>query len=239
MRPIPGKPALPRGTLVKRISVVLLLALSLSGCATTYVPISWNFGKKVQQLSRTDLTLAILYNRYDPERQTLRVAGESFDEVMMPSEVKHHLGAYRRDTKLIYRNLYQEFSDRDLRDLMVHEFSHHIWFTAMSSKQREEWSQHLENNPTQLQIMVRQVYPNPADYESEDFAFTVEYARPVDIQELASLKLITEQERDRILAKLSPAPRQMAQQGVAEAAVGSQPTKAALEISDKGNHQGP
>ena len=227
---------LPRGTLDKKIAVLLLLALSLSGCAATYVPISWNLGSKVRKLSRSDLTLAILFNRYDPQRTTLRVAGESFDEVMMPSEVKHHLGAYRRDKKLIYRNLYQEYNDRDLRDLIVHEFSHHIWFTAMSPAQREEWEEHLERNPSPLQVMVRQVYQNPADYDTEDFAFTVEYARRVDIEELAHLNIITVEERDAILEQLQPAPQQQVTQGSAAA---SPPPEATFEISSKGNHQGP
>ena len=181
--------------------VILLLGLLASGCSTTYIPISWGMGDKVQALSRSDLTLAILFDRYDPDRKTLRVAGASFDEVMMPDEVKHHLGAYRADTKLIYRNLYQQYSDQQLRDLMVHEFAHHIWFSIMTPKQREEWGEHLNGNPTALQSFVRRVYPNSADYSTEDFAFTVEYARPVDIQALATLKLIDAKERDALLSE--------------------------------------
>ena len=194
----------PYGPVRGKIVVFILLALSLCGCATTYVPISWYSGDKVRGLSRSDLTLAILFNRYDPERKTLAVSGESFDEVMMPSEVKHHLGAYRKDTKLIYRNLYLEYNDRDLRDLMVHEFSHHIWYTAMSEAQREEWGLHLGRNPSPLQGMVRNIYRNPADFDSEDFAFTVEYARPADIRKLAQMKLISDGECDAILAELKP-----------------------------------
>ncbi|HEY5522818.1 MAG TPA: hypothetical protein VIK21_06470, partial [Desulfuromonadaceae bacterium] len=180
-------------------------ALLLSGCATTYVPVSWGFGEKVQTLSRSDLTLSILFERYDPQRKTLRVAGASFDEVMMPGEVKYHLGAYRPDTKLIYRNLYHDYNDQDLRDLIVHELSHHIWFSFMTPKQREQWGEHLAYNPTPLRAMVRRVYPLHADYDTEDFAFTVEYARPVDIQELARLNIITAQEGDAILSKQKPA----------------------------------
>jgi hypothetical protein len=181
--------------------VILLLGLLTSGCSTTYIPISWGMGDKVQALSRSDLTLAILFDRYDPDRQTLRVAGASFDEVMMPDEVKHHLGAYRADTKLIYRNLYQQYSDQQLRDLMVHEFAHHIWFSIMNPKQREEWGEHLNGNPTALQSFVRRAYPSSTDYRTEDFAFTVEYARPVDIQALETLKLIDAKERDALLSE--------------------------------------
>ena len=190
-------------TVVKKIAAALLLSLSLSGCATTFVPISWNYGEKVQQLSRSDLTLAVLFNRYDPARETLRVSGESFDEVMMPSEVKYHLGAYRRDKRMIYRNMYQEFTDRGLRDLMVHEFAHHIWFSFMSPKQRDKWAGHLDNNPAPIQAMVRRVYPHPEDYATEDFAFTVEYARPVDIRELARLGILSTLECDTLLSGLA------------------------------------
>lgn len=187
------------GVVIKKVATFLLLALSLGGCATTYVPISWNFGEQVQTLSRTDPILAVLFNRYDPARETLRVSGASFDEVMMPSEVKYHLGAYRRDTKLIYRSLYQEYSDQDLRDLMVHEFAHHIWFGFMSPQLREKWVVYLANNPAPIQGMVRNSYSSQ-EYDTEDFAFAVEYARPVDILELARLNIISSQECERILS---------------------------------------
>jgi hypothetical protein len=190
--------------IILRIVVLSLLALTLGGCATTYVPISWSMGDRVKQLSRSDHTLAILFDRYDPARKTLRAGGVSFDEVMMPSEVKYHLGAYRKDTKLIYRNLYQEFNDFELRDLMLHEFAHHIWFNSMTPKQQTRWGAHLEQNPSPLQNMVRQNYPLPSDHASEDFAFTVEYARPVDIEELARMNLITPAERDTMLAEVRP-----------------------------------
>jgi len=184
---------------IKKVATILVLALSLGGCATTYVPISWNFGEQVQTLSRTDPVLAILFNRYDPARETLRVTGASFDEVMMPSEVKYHLGAYRRDTKLIYRSLYQEYSDHELRDLMAHEFAHHIWFGFMSTQLREKWVEYLAEHPAPVQRMVRGTYV-PPEYDSEDFAFVVEYARPVDILELAQLNIISSQECEQLLS---------------------------------------
>lgn len=181
-----------------------VFAFVLCGCATTYVPVSWGFGEKVQKLSRSDLTLATLFDRYDPERTTVRIGGSSFDEVMMPSEVKSHLGAYRPDTKLIYRNLYQEYNDKELRDLVLHEFAHHIWFTSMSREQRNLWRTHLRLNPSPYQAMVRMIYQNPADHDSEDFAFTVQNARPVDIQALATFNIITAQESDAILKTFQP-----------------------------------
>jgi hypothetical protein len=198
---------------IKRIVVLLLPVVTLGGCATTYVPVSWSMGDKVQQLSRSDQTLAILFNRYDPARVTLRVAGASFDEVMMPSEVKFHLGAYRKDTKLIYRNLYQEFNDGALRDLMLHEFAHHIWFSAMTPKQQGRWGEHLEQNPSPLQSRVRQTYYQPSEYAPEDFAFTVEYARPIDLEELARMDLITPEERDIMLSEVKPPDPTARQQG--------------------------
>jgi hypothetical protein len=187
------------GAVIKKAATFLLIALSLGGCATTYVPISWNFGEQVQSLSRTDPVLAILFNRYDPGRETLRVSGASFDEVMMPSEVKYHLGAYRRDTKLIYRSLYQAYSDHDLRDLMAHEFAHHIWFGFMSPQLREKWVNYLADNPAPVQRTVRGTYA-PPEYDSEDFAFVVEYARPVDILELARLEIISSEECEKLLS---------------------------------------
>lgn len=185
-------------SMVKILSL-LLLALLSSGCATTYVPVSWGFGDKVKQLSRSDLFLTTLFNRYDPDRSTLRVTGDSFDEPMMPSEVKHHLGAYRPDTKLIYRNLYQEYSDQQLRSLMLHELAHHVWYTGMSPKQRQEWEGHLFEHPSPLQAMVRSVYARGSSYGTEDFAYTVEHARKVDIEALARIKVITDRERDALL----------------------------------------
>jgi hypothetical protein len=182
-----------------KMLVIGLLVLLTGGCATTYVPISWGFGERVQLLSRSDLTLLTLFNRYDPQRTTLRVSGTSFDEVMMPSQVQFHLGAYRLDSKLIYRNLYHEYSDQELRDLMVHEFAHHIWFNFMSPEQRNQWCMHLDTNPTPLRKMVRYVYTPRDNYPSEDFAFTVEFARQVDIEALGSLKIISAQERTAIL----------------------------------------
>jgi len=219
-----------------KILPILLLALLTGGCATTYVPISWGFGDKVQQLSRSDLILTTLFDRYDPQRNTLRVAGASFDQVMMPSEVKHHLGAYRPDTKLIYRNLYHDYSDDQLRTLILHELAHHVWFSAMSREQRGQWREHLISHPSPLQSMVRRVYGRGTDYDSEDFAFTVEFARPVDIRELARMNIITPHERDAILGE-----RRLAQQSAAPHdhahlhATGSDPSGRAPQPTQKGS----
>lgn len=185
---------------------IIVCAFFTGGCTATYVPISWGMGERVQALSRSDRTLSILFNRYDPRRQTLRVAGESFDEVMMPSEVPHHLGAYRPDTKLIYRNMYNEYTDQQLRDLMVHELAHHIWFGTMTLTQREEWIEHLDENPSQVRALVRRLYHKPADHNTEDFAFTFELARQVDMEKLTRMKLITEEERDVIIADRTRVP---------------------------------
>ena len=121
----------------------------------------------------------------------------------MPVDVKHHLGVYRKDTKLIYRNLYNEYTTSGLRNLLAHEFAHHIWFSSMTPGQREQWQEHLERNPSPVQVMVRRVYGRSADFAAEDFAFTVESARPVDINELAVIGLITVRERDTLLAAQS------------------------------------
>lgn len=189
-----------------RLGAIILVVLLMSGCATTYVPVSWGLGERVSQLSRSDLMLTTLYNRYDPERSTIRIAGNSFDEVMMPSEVKFHLGAYRPDTKLIYRNLYHDYPQDELRDVVLHELAHHIWFNFMSQQQRTLWRIHLTENRSPLQQLIRRSYPPSTDYNSEDFAFTVEYARPVDIQELAKLNLISPAEEEAILRELNRLP---------------------------------
>ncbi|HIJ95501.1 MAG TPA: hypothetical protein HPP94_07160 [Desulfuromonadales bacterium] len=183
---------------------ILSLSLLLSGCAAVYVPVSWDYSNEVQKLSRSDVLLVILYDRYDPDRQTLRGTGTSFQEVLMPVEVKHHLGAYRKDTKLIYRNLYNEYTIAGLRELIAHEFAHHIWFSSMTPGQREQWEDHLARNPSPVQVMVRRAYGRPTDYAAEDFAYSVQSARPVDIKELAVIGLITIKERDTLLAMEIP-----------------------------------
>jgi hypothetical protein len=189
-----------------RVYLASLLVLLTAGCATTYVPVSWGLGDKVQRLSRSDLTLATLFDRYDPERKTLRIAAVSFDQVMMPGEVRYHLGAYRQDARLIYRNLYHDYSDRELRDVVLHELTHHVWFNFMSPEQRTRWRVHLLAHPTPLQEQVRRNYDRPASYDSEDFAFTVEYARPVDIEELVRIGIVTAQEGKALLQERARRP---------------------------------
>lgn len=186
-------------TAMTKLLTLFLLLLLAAGCATTYVPVSWGDGDRVQKMSHSDVTLGTLFGRFDPERTTLRMDGESFDEVMMPSEVKYHLGAYRPDTKLIYRNLYRKYSDLEMRDLLVHEFAHHIWFTHMSKRQQELWRIYLVMNPTPLQTMVRTTYPQATDWDTEDFAFTIQYARPADIEELVKLDVISAEDGEKIL----------------------------------------
>jgi hypothetical protein len=182
----------------------LLIALLCSGgCNTAYVPVSWGQGEQVRRISTSDPTLTALFNHYDPDHKTIRFTGSSFEEVMMPSEVKYHLGAYRPDTKLIYRNLYREYTEQELRDLMVHEFAHHIWFTFMTTQERNAWRKHLILNPSPVQEMVRGTYGDPATWEAEDFAFTVQYPRIADIEMLGTLKVITPEEKEVMLKQLA------------------------------------
>ncbi|WP_136515363.1 hypothetical protein [Geomonas edaphica] len=188
---------------VKKLSM-LLLALMLAGCSTTYVPVSFGQGDLAKKLSHEDPFLRLLFDRYDPQRSTLSVSGPSFDEVMMPSEVKDHLGAYRRDSKVIYRNLYQEYTRDQLCSLMLHEFSHHIWYYGMKQEQRDAWRAHMAAHPTALQALVRSTYRPGSDFDTEDFAFTVEHARPVDLDELATLQIITPDDRDALMALRFP-----------------------------------
>lgn len=189
-------------TAALKLLVIFLLFLSIQGCATTYIPVSWGLGNRVQDICRSDRTLATLLDRYDPERQTLRLGGRSFDDVMMPAEVQNHLGAYRQDTRQIYRNLYRDYNEHELRDLLVHELAHHIWFNFMTAEQRQQWGTHLDEHTTPVGLMVRRAYRRPREWDGEDFAFTLQYARRCDVQELAKLKLISDEERDRILQQL-------------------------------------
>lgn len=231
---------MPTGTVFKFVMAALFVMVS-SGCATTYVPISWDHREQVLQLSRTDRALSILFQRYDPQRQTLRLSGESFDEVMWPSEVQYRLGAYRKETKLIYSNLYKSYTDAELRSLLLHEFAHHIWFQHMLPKQRDEWVAHLERNPSPLQDMVRAVYHDPRDYDAEDFAFSMQNLRPIDILELAKLKVIGGAETEVLLAASRPVARLAIQPGTERAnlrpALPTQPQL--LQAPTKGNHATP
>ncbi|GFO54136.1 hypothetical protein GMSM_11430 [Geomonas sp. Red276] len=182
--------------------LLLLFADILAGCNTTYIPVSWGLGNKPKELSHTDTTLMTLFEHFDKDRFTLRLGGSSFEEVMMPSEVKYHLGAYRPDTKQIYRNLYREYNDRELRDLLVHELAHHIWFNYMSVAQRDEWKEYLIKNPSTAQALVRMAYPDPRTWDTEDFAYAMQNARREDIKELNAIKLISDEECAAILKSL-------------------------------------
>lgn len=221
-------------SVVKLASLVLFLLLA-GGCATTYVPISWGQGEKVKELSSSDLFLATLFDRYDPRRSTLRVAGESFDQVMMPSEVKYHLGAYRPDSKLIYRNLYQSYSDDSLRSLILHELAHHIWHTGMSQQQREQWRDHLSAHPSPFQDKVRRTYPRWTDWDNEDFAYTVENARDIDIEQLAGINLISAGERDALLLQRAMQQARLAPQAQARLDAAGASRDVGPESNGKGN----
>ena len=71
-----------------RMSVLIAIAILLAGCSTTvtYVPISWGMGEAVKSLTLQDEFLKVLFNRYDPGRNTLRVSGDSFYEVLTADE---------------------------------------------------------------------------------------------------------------------------------------------------------
>jgi hypothetical protein len=176
----------------------------LASCATTFILISWGMRDKVLRLSRQDAVLEILFRHYDPDRQTLRVDEASFNVVEMPHNDWRFEGAYRPQTRLIYRNLEIIPDDRDLRNIMVHEMAHHIWFCFLTKEQKERWCRYLQENPSPWQAVVRSVYQDRSLYDTEDFAYTVEFARKADVEELARLGVITEGEMRRWL---QPPPR--------------------------------
>jgi hypothetical protein len=184
-----------------RIFLVMIIALLLTGCSTTvtYIPISWGMGEKVKNLTQQDEFLKVLFNRYDPERTTLRVSGESFYEVLTPDTAAKRQGAYRTATHLIYRNFEKKLSDQELRSVMTHEIAHHVWFNFLKPEQKTAWQAHLEKNPSEWQKIVRQDYPEKNLHAAEDFAFTIAAPRKTDIEMLASLGVISAKERDAVL----------------------------------------
>lgn len=179
---------------VMRLIVVGAIAAMLAGCATTFIPISWGMREKVLGLSLQDEVLRILFQRYDPERTTLRVAGESFDIVEGQHDDWRYVGAYRKEYRLIYRNLEAVLDDQDLRNVMVHELAHHIWFNFLTPVQKEGWCRYLQENPSKWQALVRRIYEDETLHDTEDFAYTVEFPRNADIEELARLGIITKDE---------------------------------------------
>ncbi|HEX8960902.1 MAG TPA: hypothetical protein VF775_04950 [Geobacteraceae bacterium] len=185
-----------RNTIYSLLAVGVMGAV-IVGCATTFVPISWGMREEVLRLSHQDEVSQILFHRYDPERKTLRVDGASFDFVDMPHSDWRLEGAYRQETRLIYRNLEIVPDDRELRNIMVHEMAHHIWFYFLSKEQKEIWCHYLKENPTRWQAVVRKVYQDKRLHDSEDFAYAVEFPRHVDIGELVRLGVITEDEMRR------------------------------------------
>lgn len=177
-----------------RVVFLLFIALLLTGCATTFVPISWGMREEVLRISRQDEVLNILFNKYDPERKTLRVDGPSFNIVEKPHETWKYEGAYRPDHKLIYRNSEVILAQENLRNVILHEMAHHIWFTYLSTDEKKMWLRYLKENPSDWQTMVRVLYKDSIQYDAEDFAYTIEFAREHDIQELVSLSVISEEE---------------------------------------------
>jgi len=182
---------------IPSLLVAGIIAALLAGCATTFIPISWGMRDKVLRISQQDEVLKILFHRYDPERNTLRVDGASFDIVEMPHKDWRFEGAYRREYKLIYRNLDIIPADGDLRNILAHEMAHHIWANFLTKEQKKGWCQHLQENPSRWQALVRSVYADAGTYDDEDFAYTVEFPRKVDVEELARLAIITEDEMRR------------------------------------------
>ena len=177
--------------LFDRTVVAVALVTVLAGCAPVpFVPISWGMRDRVLALSREDVVLAILYARYDPVRATLRIDGPSFDEFEKLENATTG-GAYRPDLELIYRNSESQLKGRELRNTITHEFAHHIWYRCLTAEQKEAWRAYLQGHPNRWQVMVRNVYPDPQQYDGEDFAYTVEFPRPEDIAELAELRVIT------------------------------------------------
>jgi hypothetical protein len=174
-----------------------IFATILAGCATTFIPISWGMRDKVLRLSQQDEVLKILFHRYDPERKTLRVDGASFDIVEMLHKDWRFEGAYRREYQLIYRNLEVTPGDSDLRNILAHEMAHHIWANFLTKEQKKGWCQYLQENPSRWQALVRSIYTDARSYDDEDFAYAVEFPRKTDVEALARLAIITEDEMRR------------------------------------------
>jgi hypothetical protein len=177
--------------------VIGIIVAILAGCATTFIPISWGMRDKVLRLSQQDEVLKLLFHRYDPERKTLRVDGASFDIVEMPHKDWRFEGAYRREYRLIYRNLEVMPADGDLRNILAHEMAHHIWANFLTKEQKEGWCHYLQKNPSRWQALVRSIYTDARSYDDEDFAYSVEFPRKIDVEALSRLAIITEDEMRR------------------------------------------
>ncbi len=196
----------------------MIIASLLTGCCSTvtYIPISWGMGEKVKNLTQQDEFLKALFNRYDQERITLRVSGESFYEVLTPADAAKRQGAYRAATHLIYRNLEKKLSDQELRTVMAHEMAHHIWLNFLKPEQKTAWQAHLEKNPSEWQTVVRRDYPEKNLHAAEDFAFTIASPRKTDIEMLAKLGVISEKERDGLLLTVTRATQPVLAKGLDE-----------------------
>jgi len=192
-------------SVIAKLTVAAAMVVLVACASTTFVPISWGMRDKVLSMSQRDEVLRILFQRYDPERKTLRVDGPSFELVDLPHSNWRFEGAYRAETHLIYRNLDISLEDPDLRNIMAHEMAHHIWSCFLNEEKKKEWGTYLAENPSHWQPVIRQAYRDVKVQSSEDFAYAVTFPRSADVRELATLDIISEEEMQRWL-KVCPPP---------------------------------
>jgi hypothetical protein len=191
--------------MAKIIITGLLTALLTTGCVAMYAPIVWNHRAQVNDIVDTEPLLSALYKKYDPQRETLR-GPNGYDEQAFPSEAALRLASYNPLTKIIYINREFAFTDNQLKEVLVHEFCHHIWDNGLDKSVQSSWNEYLKQHPSPLQRLVGLYYP-PGRQEIENFAFTIEFPRKEDIKELVTLSILNESEAEAVLAKMAAEPR--------------------------------
>jgi hypothetical protein len=184
----------------KKYIIYLITVFFLTGCVAMYVPISWEHGDQIHNIIDKDPLLSALYKRYDPDRLTLR-GPSGFDELMSPFEVKSHLATYNKTTYAIYINREVNFTDQQLKEIIIHEFCHHIWNIKLDNATKNKWYAYLRQHPSTIQRLVSLYYPL-SNQNVENFAFTLQFPQKEDIKELSTLSILNEEEANAVLSQM-------------------------------------
>ena len=180
--------------------IYLITVFFLSGCVTMYVPIVWDHREQVSKFIEKDPLLSALYKRYDPDKVTLR-GPNGFDELTSPFEAKTPLAAYKKSTNVIYVNREVNFTDEQLKQILIHEFSCHLWNTKFDNATKNKWETYLLRHPSTIPRLVSLFYPQSSQ-NAENFAFTMQFPQKEDIKELVRLSILSEAEANPVLDQM-------------------------------------
>lgn len=189
----------------KKCIIYLIMFFFLTGCVAMYVPISWDHREQVYKIIDKDPLLSALYKRYDPEKVTLR-GPNGFDELMSSFEGKSHLAAYKKTTNVIYINREANFTDEQLRQIVIHEFCHYLWNTKFDNTIKIKWDTYLQEQSSTIQRLVNLYYPQSSQ-NVENFAFTVQFPQKTDILELVKLSILNGTEANAVLGQMKIEPK--------------------------------